>query len=56
MCEISARKNSIQECRGADQCQVGKRLRKIPEVASISAQLFRVEPEMVGVSQKLLEQ
>src|SRR5262249_51433168 len=41
---------------GADECQVGERLREVAERLAAAAGLFAVEPKVVGVADHLLEQ
>src|SRR6056297_2838865 len=41
--------------RGADECEVGERLREVAERLSERSGLFGEEAEMVGVSEHLLE-
>src|SRR5437762_6585654 len=40
---------------GADQRQVRERLREVAEVLCLGAELFAVQPEVIGVAEHLLE-
>src|SRR5262245_22844609 len=47
---------AVQVIGGADQGQVRKRLRKVPQVFAARSQFLGVEAEVVGISQGLLEE
>src|SRR2546425_911010 len=53
---VLARKDSIEICRGADQRQMRECLGEVAEMLPAWTNLLRVEPQMVGVSQKFLKQ
>src|SRR5687768_7405689 len=46
---------SIEVVGGADQRQMGERLREVPELLAGGADLLGVEAEVVGVGEHLLE-
>ena len=46
---------SIEIEGGADQRQVRERLREVAEVLCLGAELFAVQPEVIGVAEHLLE-
>src|SRR5262249_19231072 len=47
---------AVQVIGGADQGQVSKRLREVPQVFAARSQFLGVEAEVVGISQGLLEE
>ena len=49
-------KGPVQVEGGADQCQMGERLGEIAERFTAAARLFRVETEMIGIAEHLLEE
>src|SRR5271165_2178272 len=46
----------VQFKRGADQCQMRKRLREITKMLARRAQLFCEKAQVIGITQHLLEQ
>src|SRR5688572_17389126 len=42
--------------RGADQPQVGERLWEVPQRLAVWTRLLRIQPQVVGVAEHLLEQ
>ena len=49
-------KRPIQVEGGTDQSQMGERLREIAKRFTAGAGLLRVEPEMIGIAEHLLEE
>src|SRR3954447_26089496 len=52
----SAAQRPVQVERGADEGQVGERLGEVPQRLPAGARLLRVESQVIGVAEHLLEQ